>query len=228
MRARHKFAVFRRDESGAALIEFSLVMTFFLLLIGGIVEFSLLFFQWNSATKALQVGARLASVSDPVADGLRDITGLIGGRKPGDAMPSFKIVCNGSDAACTCTGDACPASVPTRNLNALKRIVYGSDFVPGSADPVCGELGTDATKQRFLGMCDIYNRIRPANVVISYEQTGLGFAGRPGGPVPTITIELRNLTFGFIFLQALMRFAPITVPPMRTTAAGEDLNFSAP
>ncbi len=198
------------------MVEFSLVFMLVLLLTGGIVEFSLLFFQWNSATKALQQGVRLASVSNPVATGLTGMTGLGGSAKPGDPMPSFKIVC--TNASCACTGDACGASYAV-DTAALNTIVYGR-----GNGTTCGTLGGD----KFPGMCDIYSKIKPENLIITYEQTGLGFAGRPGGPVPTLTIELRGLTFGFVFLEALMKFTPITLPSMKTTATGEDLASTAP
>lgn len=212
---------FRRNESGAALVEFSLVMTFFLLLIFGIVEFSMLFFQWNSATKALQQGARLASVSNPVATNLRDMTGLVGGRIPGAEMPGFRIICRGGEITCNCTGDPCAGATYVLDATALQRIVRGRNLV-------CGRPTPETPAEEIPGMCDIFDRITEANVIVTYEQTGLGFAGRPGGPVPTITIELRNLTFGFIFLQGLMRLAPRAIPAMKTTATGEDMNSAAP
>src|SRR5687767_4301359 len=91
----------RWDESGASMIEFSIVALLLLLLVGGVVEFSLVFFQWNSATKALQQGVRLASVSDPVAIPLKTLTGVGGTVVPGDPMPAFNYVCSGATASCT-------------------------------------------------------------------------------------------------------------------------------
>ena len=87
----------------------------------------------------------------------------------------------------------------------MNTIVYGR----GQAS--CGAVGADQTP----GMCDVFSRVQPQNVIVTYEQTGLGFAGRPGGPVPTITVELTGLTFNYVFLGGL--FGPITMPPMRTT-----------
>ena len=60
--------------------------------------------------------------------------------------------------------------------------------------------------------------------MVRYTHTGLGFAGRPGGPVPTITLELIDLQFELIFLGGLMGFGPIQIPPMQTTMTGEDLS----
>jgi hypothetical protein len=77
-------------------------------------------------------------------------------------------------------------------------------------------------------MCDIFPRIRPANVVIVYTQTGLGYAGRPGGPVPTITLSLQNLPFQFFFLSGLRGFKDIPIPASTTSITAEDLSSNAP
>lgn len=194
-----------RDQSGAAMVEFTIVVFFFLVLTGGVVEFALGWYQWNSASKALQQGVRLASVSDPVASDLINMTGLEGSAVPGDPMPSFLRVCNGATQTCTNGG--------TYSASAMNTIVYGR------GQNTCGTIGPDG----FAGMCDIFGRIQPQNVIITYRHTGLGFAGRPGGPVPTITVELTGLTYNYAFLSGLLGFGPVTLPPMRTTAVGEDL-----
>ncbi len=101
-------------------------------------------------------------------------------------------------------------------------------LVYGRGQTACGTIGAD----RMAGMCDIYDRIQPQNVIVTYEHTGLGFAGRPGsgghdgGPVPTITIELTGLSFDLIFLRGFLNRASITLPSMKTTAIGEDLATS--
>jgi hypothetical protein len=63
---------------------------------------------------------------------------------------------------------------------------------------------------------------------VRYTHTGLGFAGRPDGPVPTISIELIGLNFEFILLGGLMGFGPIQIPAMHATITGEDLSKSWP
>ena len=195
-----------RDQSGAAMVEFTIVVFFFLVLTGGVVEFALGWYQWNSASKALQQGVRLASVSDPVASDLTNMTGLEGSAIPGDPMPSFLRVCNGATQTCTNGG--------TYSASAMNTIVYGR------GQNTCGTIGPDG----FAGMCDIFDRIQPQNVIITYQHTGgLGLAGFPGGAVPTITIELIDLEYNYAFLSGLLGLGPIALPPMRTTATGEDL-----
>lgn len=72
-------------------------------------------------------------------------------------------------------------------------------------------------------MCDIFPRIDLANVVIEYVDSGLGYAGRPGGPVPTIQVRIQNIPFEFFFLGDLLGFGQINIPPMTSTITGEDL-----
>jgi hypothetical protein len=77
-------------------------------------------------------------------------------------------------------------------------------------------------------MCDIFSRIAAANVVVVYTQTGLGYAGRPGGPVPTITVSIENLPFQFFFLSGSMGFDNIQIPALTTSITAEDLASGAP
>ena len=80
-----------RDESGAALLEFTAAAFTFFIILFGVVEFANVYYQWNAATKAVQLGARLAAVSDPVSDDLTeaDMSGLSSSVLPGDPMPDF-------------------------------------------------------------------------------------------------------------------------------------------
>jgi TadE-like protein len=198
---------FRRNARGASLVEFSIIAFLFFILIGGLVDFAIGFYQWNSASKALQQGARLASISDPVDSSLKNWNGLdVSGTVAGHAFPAFTRVCSGATQSCS-GSDGYDAV-------AMETIVYGR------GQNTCGVIAADRTP----AMCDVFKRVRPNNVIITYQQTGLGFAGRPGGPVPTITVELTGLTFNFVFLNGLLGFAPIPLPPMKTTATGEDMS----
>jgi hypothetical protein len=58
--------------------------------------------------------------------------------------------------------------------------------------------------------------------VVVYTQTGLGYAGRPGGPVPTITVSLKDMRFHFIFL-GFMFGEGMAMPAMVTTITAEAL-----
>ena len=68
------------------------------------------------------------------------------------------------------------------------------------------------------------DRLRRQDVQISYVATGLGYQTRPGGAVPTIVVEIRTgLPFQFFFMNGLLGFANLNIPPMRSTVTGEDL-----
>jgi uncharacterized protein (UPF0333 family) len=207
-----------RDERGAVLVEVTVVMTIMLVFLLGSIEFLLVFYQRNAAAKAVQIGARLAAVSDPVASGLNGLsTMVLGPRVPeGSAMPDFVVTCDGGTSRCMCSG-ICPAEL-SYNAAAMNMLVFGR----GSSS--CG----DAKSFYDTGMCDIFARITPANVVITYAQSGLGFAGRPGGPVPTITISLKDLRLQFFFLRGLAGFDDLQMPPLTTSMTAEDLSSRAP
>jgi Flp pilus assembly protein TadG len=209
-----------RDDNGAVLVEVTVVMTIMFVFILGSIEFLFALFQWNAATKAVQIGVRIAAVSDPVAAGLDNLSQAVvsAAVPPGSRMPLFTITCDGASASCTCnTVGACPG-VGGYDAAAMNTIVYGR----GSSS--C----SDATSFYDTGMCDIFSRISPANVVIVYTQTGLGYAGRPGGPAPTISISIQNLPFQFFFLSGLRGFKDIPIPALTTSITAEDLSSSAP
>jgi Flp pilus assembly protein TadG len=218
-----------RDQNGGVLVETTIMISIVLVFVLGSVDFLFAFYQWNAAAKALEIGARIAAVSNPPASGLSCITTTCAGSDSlstrvvssslhvGDTMPSFTVTCNdGGSGGCSCAGTC--TGVSGYNSAALNTIVYGR----GSA--VCG----DATNPYRTGMCDIFPRIQPANVRIVYAQTGLGYAGRSRGPVPTITLSLQNLTFQFFFLGGLLGFNNINIPALQTTITGEDLSSVAP
>jgi TadE-like protein len=201
------------DERGGVLLETTIMLTILLIFILGSVDFLMAMYQWNAAGKAVQIGARIAAVSTPVATGFTLITGLEGGASPGDyPPPAFTTrTCTGAGGG-SCTGGG------TYDATAMNRIVFGRTG---------GTSCTDATSPYEIGMCDVFSRVTAANVSVSYIYSGLGFAGRPGGPVPTVAVSLQNLTFQFIFLSAV-GFSNVTIPPLTTTITGEDLSSAAP
>jgi Flp pilus assembly protein TadG len=212
-----KVTLFPQDQNGGVLVEVTIMLTVVLLVIIGVVDFLFAFYQWNAATKAVEIGARIAAVSDPVAVGLDRLSAVMTpALNPGDPMPYFSVTCDGSTTTCICTG-AC-TGVSGYSAAAMNNVVFGrgnsSCLTPNSA--------------LRIGMCNIFNRIRVANVVITYTQTGLGYAGSPHGPVPTITVSLQNLPFQFFFLGRLTGFNKVEIPAMTTTITGEDLSSSAP
>lgn len=208
-----------RDVGGAVFVEVTVMMSIMLVFLLGSIEFLFVFYQLNAAAKAVQVGTRIAAVSAPVATGLGSLsTSVLGIVQPGAIMPGFEIRCDGETARCTCThGPACPRDLDF-NSAAMNTIVFGR----GSSS--C----TDASNFYNSGMCDVLSRITPANVVVVYAQTGLGFAGRPGGPVPTITVSLQNLSLQLLFLGGILGLDKLQIPALTTSITAEDLSSNAP
>src|SRR5262245_33630652 len=172
---------FLRDQQGSVMVEVTIILSVTLVLVLGAIDFVLLFYQWYAAAKAVQIGARLAAVSGPVASGLNSLGQAVVSVSvaPGAAMPNFVVTCDGRTATCTCNGNAC-RGMKGYDGAAMNTIVFGR----GSSS--C----SDAKSADVAGMCDIFPRITPANVKIVYAQKGIGYACRPGGPVTTVKVSL--------------------------------------
>ena len=210
---------FRQEEDGAAMVEMSISIVLLLTLTLGFVDFGYAFYQWNAANKAVQMGARLASVSSPIGP---QIASAGPSAVPGDPIPlgNYDYTCNGSTSACSCVGAGCVAGTFTAaNFN---RIFCGD--ATANADGTCAAR----TGTQRPGMYHFFPRLRPANVIIRYTATGLGYQTRPGGAVPTITVSLQTLPFQFFFLGGLLGFANINLPSMLSTVTGEDMKNGPP
>jgi TadE-like protein len=200
------------EESGAVFAEFAMLLPLLIFLVCGSIDFLYAFYQWNAAAKAVEVGARIASVSDPVARGLYNLSNqpLINGALPGSPVAVFNVNCHAG--SCSCAGICAGLAVNSFDAAAMNRIVFGRN------SDSCG----DARSYYDSGMCDILSSITSENVTIAYTQTGLGFVGRPGGPTPTVTVSLQDMQFKFFFLSSLFGFG-IAMPNMATTMTAEDL-----
>ena len=212
---RAPFSFLSRNDAGTTTIEFTIVVLLFFLLTFGLVEFGYLLFQYNSATKAAQYGARMAAVSDPVWSPLITLTST--GTPGGPWQTAYSVTCHGTNASGS-SGSCSGTASGNYSASAMQNLVFGR------GQTTCGTIGADGDP----GMCDIFDRITPENVSVQYSNTGLGFAGRPGGPVPTITVTLTGLTYQFFALGALLGFGDVTMPDFKVTMTGEDLKVAAP
>lgn len=189
-------------QAGAAAVELAIVFPLLLVFTFGILEFSLIVHQMNMAEKATQLGVRKAVTWDPVAPELATYTGTGSAGSPLPADLQLEIVCD--DSGCT-----------------------GSGAIPNPS--YSGAAFTDLVDK----MAQIYPSIGPENVVVTYRHIGLGFVGRPGGAVvPSVTVDLRDLTYDFILLDVavlIVSFGTIDVndiiyPSFSATLTGEDLS----
>ncbi|MFD1196049.1 TadE/TadG family type IV pilus assembly protein [Seohaeicola saemankumensis] len=194
--------LFRRSEEGATLVEGLIVFPIILLTFATFIEFGVAVVQWNQTVKAMQYGARFLAVSDPLVSLGPFETYTSPAPEVGDPVPQdgLQISCGAGAAAC--------------NTDGINRLVFGS-----STDLTC-----DPSAGNRLGMCDLNGLIRPENIRVTYYRSGLGYVGRPGGPVVSITVETRDLNFNFFFLGALLGLNNITIPAHPVTITSEDLS----
>ena len=115
----------------------------------------------------------------------------------GDAVPAIP-------AAVSCQGATCDAA-------RLNRLLTGGDGV-------CG-----ATANGFVGMCDAAPCLTADNVMVTYHRSFLGYVGRPFGQVTTITVELRDVTVDFLFIDDLLGLNNITIPSHPVSMTSEDV-----
>lgn len=194
------------------MVEMTIAIVLLLTLTLGFVDFGNAYYQWNAATKAVQVGARMASISDPIAP---EIWNAGPTTAPGDPVPAgnYAFVCNGGTSSC---------GAGTWTAANFTRIYAGDDGICG-IDP-----DDEDADQGRPGMCDFFTALEPENVVVRYAASGLGYQTRPGGSVPTITVSLQDVNFQFFFLSGLMGFDDIEMPSMLSTVTGEDMRSTAP
>jgi Flp pilus assembly protein TadG len=201
-------------EDGSVLVEAAIVMPVFLMLVLGAIDVLYASYQWSAAVKAVQIGLRIAAVSDPVAVGLgaSSATAFDPNTPPGSPPPTFVVTCDGAAESCSCEGSC--RGVGGYDANAMNTIVYGRN------SDACG----DSTGVYATGMCDLFGALKPANVMIVYQASGLGYVGRPGS-VPVITISLQKVPFQFIFLRAA--FGSISIPGLTASTTAEDMSSTA-
>jgi len=169
------------NEDGSTLVEFSLLMGLIFLLTFGIVEAGYIYYQFNSAQKATQIGARYASTHASILPGMED------------------------------------CGVTTSDVAGTDCVDLTEDhmFTPITCSfDTGGQCDATAWDAIFDVMNEVYPNLEKANVDITYSPTGLGFVGR-GRPVPAITVTLKNLSYNYIAVGALVN-----------TDLGSALNFN--
>jgi Flp pilus assembly protein TadG len=182
-----------RCTRAASAAEFALIVPLLILFLLGIIDVGRLMWELNRAEKATQMGARYAVVSDPVANVINVDFVNSYSIPGGDPVPSSVFgtaTCNST--GCTVSGSSSGNS--GRNANAFTAIV--------------------TWMQRFNP------RVQAANVVVTYQNVGLGFSGNPTGPdvSPLTTVEIRNLTFAPLILFG----GSLNLPTIKASLTLED------
>ena len=114
----------------ACLSNSSILLPLIILVMFGSVDLLYALYQWNTAAKAVEVGARIAAVWDPVAAGLNQLTsavpvGLNASGRP-LAMPQFTVACDGETATCTCAGTCAGMVTDPFDAVAMNRMYLGA------------------------------------------------------------------------------------------------------
>ncbi|HEX7850922.1 MAG TPA: TadE/TadG family type IV pilus assembly protein [Sphingomonas sp.] len=192
-----------RSTAGATAAEFGLLTPLLLSFMIGTIDVGRFLWTCNRAEKATEFGARFAVTNDVVATGLSGYDfATLGGIPQGDPIPRSAF--GGADCSstggvvtCTCkTGATCPP-LGTANATAFNNIV--------------------AQMQRM------YPGLTANNVKVSYEYSGLGYAGDPNGiqVSPLVTVKISQVTF----TPMLFRFfgnATVTLPAYTSSLTLED------
>lgn len=215
-----------RDESGAVMVESAIAAAVLFVVLGGLIDFLIAFWQWNSAIKSAERGVRIAATSNPVARGLESLNSLADADdvpcQPGDVYPAYDppaytITCDGATTSCS----GAPAGYNiTYDADAMKRIVFGRGN--DSCQPATSAYG--------VGMCQVYRTfgvtggLQPRNVVVRYKWSRLGFCGSPSGPVVTVTVSLQGLQYAFVWLRGLIGLPSINGASATTSITSEDLS----
>lgn len=207
---------FLREEDGASLAEATITLSLLVFMLAAFVEFTSAVHQWNMAVKGVEMGARLAAISDPVDSSIKDISGVTSTVPPGDPLPNSAF----TTRVCTITNIAAngknsgSCSPGTYDGDAMARIIYGSDPTQ------CGNVAPGD----YSGICDVFPAAARGTVEVTYANGGLGYAGRPGGAVPVIQVKLKNLSFDLAILDAFIPNDVVSLPEFNASAVGEDLS----
>lgn len=194
-------ATFWADESGASLVEFSLVVTLFLFLLFAIVDFGRIGHAWVGANKATQLAARLAAVRPPACPGVP----LINTRGTATTILNFGSLCRAGSGVCASPGTlTCQGAVT--NATAVEIFTAVRPLVPP---------GTTIGQMRYTYAPD----------------PNLGFLGGPYVPMVTVEFTSVNFTFvsqlgAFVTAltgQTSTLGGPLSMPGMSVSLPAEDL-----
>lgn len=192
-----------RSTDGGTAAEFGMLVPVLLSFMIGAIDIGRFLWTCNRAEKSTQVGARYAVTNDVVASGLSTYDfAVTGGIPQGDPIPQSAFGgadCSSTSGTVTCackTGATCPP-LGTANATAFTNIV--------------------------TQMQRIYPSLTADKVTVSYEYSGLGYAGDPNGiqVSPLVTVKLKPTTF----TPMLFRFfgsGSVSLPSYATSLTLED------
>jgi Flp pilus assembly protein TadG len=184
---------FLREEAGAGLVEYALVILLFLTLLFGIIDFGRLGFAVVSANKANQIAARIAAVRPPACEGDFGRFGRVN-----NSSATFGTLCRPS-----------PGSTESVCLQRTEVTCLGN-----AANDTAAEVfaAVRPLMPPNTGIDDIRFRYTP--------DRNLGFLGGPY--VPMVPVEFAEVDFNFV-VPLWGNALGITLPNMSVSLPGEDL-----
>lgn len=190
---------FARDEEGSSTIEYIVLLLPLLALVFTSFQIALAYHFALTAQKAVELGARIAAVRDPVHTGLPASNEIETGFVEGDS----------------CALGACVAPV------GGPWSCSGADLETANCDAVAYEaIRAEVARVAYL--------LDPEDLSITYYYGGLGFAEGPFTPIVEVAIEERPFFLQFLFNLALadpdQEADELQLPAVAASAIAEDLS----
>jgi hypothetical protein len=182
-----------RCRSGQTGFEFTLILPLLLFFLLGSIDVGRVLWTINRAEKATHMGVRYAVTTDMVASG-------VGSYVFAQDVPIGQPVPTSVFLGVTCNSTGCTNK--------------GAGPAPGFSATAFNNLV--ARMQGFMP------EITPQNVIIEYDNSGIGYAGDPNAPdvAALVTVRLTGMTFEPFSAFAL--FDPISLPSFQAAMTMED------
>lgn len=194
---------FLQDEDGSTLVEFSIVISLFLLIFFGLIDFGRLAYHIVTGERAMHAAARIGAVRPPACLGVPEFLSL---SSSAPASTDYGTSCNAG-------GSICEAPEPVTCLGDMSNPTAAEIW---SAVGVVLPAGSDVSNLRFSYTYD----------------ARMGFLGGPYVPVVTVEMEDVVFEF-VSPLSGLAAVAgatggsslgsTLTLPSMSVSLPGEDL-----
>jgi Flp pilus assembly protein TadG len=189
-----RFHLLAPSKSGNTGVEFSLLLPLIILLLLGFLDAARFMWTVNRAEKATHMGVRYAITTDMVAADLGSYVFTQSGLNQGDSIPASAF------EGVTCDSTGCTnkgvGPAPGYSATAFNNIV--------------------ARMRLFMP------EIRPENVIVEYDNSGIGYAGDPNAPDVSalVTVRLSGMNFNAITVYAFGGTVPL--PSFRSALTLED------
>lgn len=193
------FKRFFQARSGATMVEMGLLAPIVMTILVAMIGLSVFMWQWNSLQRTVRNGARLASMSAPVAGQLVSLANS----SPGTSVGSYSVSCDGSTKTC---------SDGSYDSAAMTRILTGGDG-----------LCSSQTQVHLRGLCDMIPGLTESNIFIEYTSSAKEVGGAPGGLQPIITLQLKNVSLGYNPFSAF-GVSMTSLPTASATVLAQDLS----